>query len=110
MKNMVITGDSFSGNISITDVGIVSISGVWVDGSGTSTANGNGLILEGMKGEYTCPVHGVVETVTALATSSTTTDGGVSVHRVGDSVTCDAGGHTNISVVTTSGQSNCNSN
>lgn len=112
MKKVVVIDDSFSGSITIDGVGVTSISGTWKTVSHPEvTGNGKSVVMQDDIGEYICPVHGSPEQVKALATSSTTShaDGKV-IHRVGDSIECLAPGHTNLSVVSTSGQSNIQSN
>lgn len=110
MADVVCLGDPFSGSINISSVGVVSISGTWVSTpQSSSQANGSGIVVEGAIGEYVCPYHGITEQVEALSDSNQGGIGGLKTHRVGDSVTCLAGGHTNISVVSTEGQSNTTS-
>lgn len=107
MKEVVVVGDSFSGEIKIGGK-VYAISGTWTDaGQSNVTANGKGVIIEGSKGTYICPVDGAPETVTALSSSTLQGINGKKLHLKGDSVIVDS--HENISVVTTSGQSNVTS-
>lgn len=104
MEKVVVVGDTFAGQIQIGDK-IYSISGTWTETKqGLVTANGKGVIVEGDIGEYICPVDGVQEQVIAKATSRLDGVNEIRLHRIGDLV--DVVSHTNISVVSTSGQDN----